>query len=271
MAIDYIIGGLQLLSAAVNVLALGAFWVTPGLRTTANRFVINLLVVNVIGCLALTPALWLHGGLTPEQMIHNENMPTFGSGSSSSSSDSGRSISSSSSSSFSSIGGDSVSPMPTVSAAASLSLHDEFGNGDVKLIKSMSTRLECIEQIGSQRCDTVLIEQEDNVVNNNNNNVDEMAEIVGTKRVLTKNDVDDEVEIVEEVREEAASVVHELNGDGDNSVVKGEREYSGSSEEPTKNILYSDCTRFWGFDLVAALGKFRFFSLHTIHFISVTS
>lgn len=62
MALHYIIGGLQLLSVAVNVLALGAFWVSPGLRTTANRFVINLLVVNVVACLALTPALWLNGG-----------------------------------------------------------------------------------------------------------------------------------------------------------------------------------------------------------------
>lgn len=63
MAIDYIIGGLMLSSAAVNVLALGAFWISPGLRTTANRFVINLLVVNVVACIALVPALWLNGGL----------------------------------------------------------------------------------------------------------------------------------------------------------------------------------------------------------------
>lgn len=62
MAIDYILGGLMLSSAAVNVLALGAFWISPGLRTTANRFVINLLVVNVVACIALVPALWLNGG-----------------------------------------------------------------------------------------------------------------------------------------------------------------------------------------------------------------
>lgn len=63
MAIDYIIGGLMLSSAAVNVLALGAFWISPGLRTTANRFVINLLVVNVVACIALVPALCINGGL----------------------------------------------------------------------------------------------------------------------------------------------------------------------------------------------------------------
>lgn len=63
MAIDYIIGGLMLSSAAVNVLALGAFWISPNLRSTANRFVINLLVVNVVACIALVPALWINGGL----------------------------------------------------------------------------------------------------------------------------------------------------------------------------------------------------------------
>lgn len=60
MAITYILGGLQFISTIVNLLALGAFWVTPGLRTTANKFVINLLIVNIIGCLALSPALWFN-------------------------------------------------------------------------------------------------------------------------------------------------------------------------------------------------------------------
>ncbi|XP_055375047.1 probable cyclin-dependent serine/threonine-protein kinase DDB_G0292550 [Condylostylus longicornis] len=59
MAIDFLILCLLLLSLTINVLALGAFWVTPGLRTTANRFVINLLIVNIIGCLALAPTLFL--------------------------------------------------------------------------------------------------------------------------------------------------------------------------------------------------------------------
>lgn len=244
MAIDYIIGGLQLLSAAVNVLALGAFWVTPGLRTTANRFVINLLVVNVIGCLALTPALWLHGGLTPEQMIGNVNGPVFSN----------------------SINMNKASSMPTISAPAAMPLHDRFVDSDVKMIKTLSTRLECIEQIGSQRCETVLIEQEDSVVNNNNNDdniADKMAEIVDTTRVLNKKTNDDEVEIVEEVREEAASVVHEMkDGDSDGAILKEEMKSTDAEKASTKNILYSDCTRFWGFDLVAALGKFRFLPVH---------
>lgn len=234
MAIDYIIGGLQLLSAAVNVLALGAFWVTPGLRTTANRFVINLLVVNVIGCVALTPALWLHGGLQPEQTIHSEQMPIFGSN------------------------GNSVTPMPTIAAEASMSLRDEFGENDVKLIKSMSTRLECIERIGSHRCDTVFIEQDDNDVNNHHN--EDSADHADPKRDLNKNDHEDEVEIVDEVREETAP------SDTVSSVVSEQAGTADSVKVPTKNILYSDCTRFWGFDLVAALGEFQ--SLYLFLFLS---
>ena len=38
----------------------GAFWVTPSLRTTANRFVINLLIVNFVSCLILSPSLLLN-------------------------------------------------------------------------------------------------------------------------------------------------------------------------------------------------------------------
>ncbi|XP_059610220.1 muscarinic acetylcholine receptor M1 [Phlebotomus argentipes] len=60
MAIDFFIGALLLLSASVNVLALGAFWMTPSLRTTANRFVINLLIVNLICCIILGPSLLLN-------------------------------------------------------------------------------------------------------------------------------------------------------------------------------------------------------------------
>lgn len=52
---DIFVGALLLISGFVNVLAIGAFWITPSLRTTANRFVINLLLVNFISCLILTP------------------------------------------------------------------------------------------------------------------------------------------------------------------------------------------------------------------------
>ncbi|GAB0092686.1 hypothetical protein DMENIID0001_077140 [Sergentomyia squamirostris] len=60
MAIDFFIGALLVLSASVNVLALGAFWMTPSLRTTANRFVINLLIVNLVCCIILGPSLLLN-------------------------------------------------------------------------------------------------------------------------------------------------------------------------------------------------------------------
>lgn len=77
MAIDYIIGGLMLSSAAVNVLALGAFWISPGLRTTANRFVINLLVVNVVACIALVPVFWQEGRFGGKSHISYDNEGDF--------------------------------------------------------------------------------------------------------------------------------------------------------------------------------------------------
>lgn len=52
---DIFVGVLLVISGCVNLLAIGAFWVTPSLRTTANRFVINLLLVNFISCLILSP------------------------------------------------------------------------------------------------------------------------------------------------------------------------------------------------------------------------
>lgn len=64
MAVDYIIASVLILSAIINALALGAFWVTPSLRTTANRFVINLLIVNLVGCAVLIPSLFVCGNST---------------------------------------------------------------------------------------------------------------------------------------------------------------------------------------------------------------
>ncbi|XP_050068682.1 uncharacterized protein LOC126557075 [Anopheles maculipalpis] len=67
LAIDCLVGGLLLGSLGVNTLALGAFWTTPSLRTTANRFVINLLIVNLVCCFILGPSLFLNAftGKTP--------------------------------------------------------------------------------------------------------------------------------------------------------------------------------------------------------------
>uniref|UniRef100_A0A336LTN9 CSON004593 protein n=1 Tax=Culicoides sonorensis TaxID=179676 RepID=A0A336LTN9_CULSO len=61
MAIDLLVGALLLCSASVNLLALGAFWVTPSLRAgLANRFVVNLLIVNLVCCVVLAPSLLLN-------------------------------------------------------------------------------------------------------------------------------------------------------------------------------------------------------------------
>lgn len=74
MAIDYIIGVLIVLSALVNALALGAFCITPGLQTTANRFVINLLIVNLVGCTALTTSLiYLNGTTIFDYNVYHTN------------------------------------------------------------------------------------------------------------------------------------------------------------------------------------------------------
>ncbi|XP_030572037.1 uncharacterized protein LOC115770767 [Drosophila novamexicana] len=61
MAIDFLILAVLLISFIINLLALCAFWITPGLRTTANRFTINLLIINLIGCCILAPTLFLSG------------------------------------------------------------------------------------------------------------------------------------------------------------------------------------------------------------------
>lgn len=76
---DFLIGFLLLVAAAINILALSAFLITPSLRTTANRFVINLLIVNVIGCIILAPSLLfnsnairdLYSSESPKQISNN--------------------------------------------------------------------------------------------------------------------------------------------------------------------------------------------------------
>lgn len=180
MALDYIIGALQLLSASVNVLALGSFWITPGLRTTANRFVINLLIVNIVGCLALTPALWLNGGLVPE--VHSETQPIY---------DDDSTITNN---------GVTVTTVPTPYDASLTSHHVS------STIKS-TLFVEFIERTGT-----------------------------------------DDVEIIADIH--AEDLVKTETNHTDNNVMNRTR-----SAPAEKNVRYSDCTRFWGFDLVAALGK----------------
>lgn len=75
MVMDFLIGILLLLAAAINVLALGAFGITPSLRSTSNRFVINLLIVNVIGCLILAPSLLFNSNVI-RNLYSEEEPPT---------------------------------------------------------------------------------------------------------------------------------------------------------------------------------------------------
>lgn len=187
MALDYIIGALQLLSASVNVLALGSFWITPGLRTTANRFVINLLIVNIVGCLALTPALWLNGGLVPE--VHSETQPIF---------DDESTITNS---------GVTVTTVPApYDASLTSQQHAYFGVSST--IKS-TIFVEIIEQRGT-----------------------------------------DDVEIIADIHAEDMAKAERNQTTIDKPLMNQTR-----SAPTEKNVHYSDCTRFWGFDLVAALGK----------------
>lgn len=177
MAIDYIIGALQLLSAAVNVLALGSFWITPGLRTTANRFVINLLIVNIVGCLALTPALWLHGGLIPK--VYSETHHVY----------------------------DNV----------------DAGTAPTSPLSTLKNGFDVVSTVKPSV----------------------FVKIFATEQILEESD---DIEIIANIREDDIR----LNGTNNETVINNNKNATWS---PTRNIQYSDCTRFWGFDLVAALGK----------------
>nr|XP_044249330.1 LOW QUALITY PROTEIN: uncharacterized protein LOC108067077 [Drosophila takahashii] len=78
MAIDLLILALLLVSFLINLLALCAFWITPGLRTTANRFTINLLAINLIGCCILAPTLFLGlPGKSTERSTAGETLEIF--------------------------------------------------------------------------------------------------------------------------------------------------------------------------------------------------
>lgn len=70
---DIFVGALLLISGFINVLAIGAFWITPSLRTTANRFVINLLLVNFISCLILSPFAFNVNANSPTPIASSTN------------------------------------------------------------------------------------------------------------------------------------------------------------------------------------------------------
>lgn len=253
MALDYIIGGLQLLSAAVNVLALGAFWISPGLRATANRFVINLLVANIIACLALTPALWLHGGLKTRFHFDDSAMTTA----------------------------------ETLFQTTNFKLQTEYRKtNEIELDES--TTIKPLHQNhhhhhrhrsnhGKVERDVDQPEYIDiDPFAMNPNNVEESIESLvierdqsGNIRKLSKKQVidlkngkeKDEIEIFEEIAAEPiAAVVNEpmLEVEPKSTIKQRSSSAHRANAIFSENALIFDCTRFWGFDFAAAVGKSSF-------------
>lgn len=74
--LDYMIFILLLLSFVINIIAIGAFRVSPGLQTMANRFVINLLIVNMVGCLVLAPTLFLNVSMYENREVDESSIVT---------------------------------------------------------------------------------------------------------------------------------------------------------------------------------------------------
>lgn len=233
MALDYIIGGLQLLSAGVNVLALSSFWISPGLRTTANRFVINLLIANVIACLALTPALWLHGGL--KSRFHIDDHVTT-------------------------IDGRISSPFTEfdqrLRSASTAHRHGNKVERDVSSERNSDAETFTIVQ---ESFESMYIERDENgrvrklsekqlidiQSGNENDEIEIVEEFGGTepKMALKQNraiEVEDAAAIAKHFKTSLPHFSHKVH-----TVF-------------TENPLIFDCTRFWGFDLACALSKYTF-------------
>lgn len=251
MALDYIIGGLQLLSVAVNVLALGAFWISPGLRATANRFVINLLVANIIACLALTPALWLHGGL--KTRFHMDD------NSSSSALSAAERIFHVSNLEF-------QSKLPKT--------NDElFDAMDSTTVKPLHHHHHHHHSHGKVERD---VDQPEYIENDqfsiSHNNVKESIEKLvierddagnirkfSAKQVvdIQNGDEKDEIQIFEEIDAEPMAIVNEQAAVFEPTATIKQRSSTAHRTHTiySENSLIFDCTRFWGFDFAAALGK----------------
>lgn len=200
MALDYIIGGLQVISAAVNALALGAFWISPGLRTTANRFAINLLIANIVACLSLTPAFWLNGGLVNHSLVETTYFePSL------------RQVHQS-------------EPFTDATENSVRDLHPKFQ-------RDLRRRMDDVEHLADYR-DTIV-----EVVRDSKGNIVEYV---------------DQVDIIEEIKAPEPVPV-QIQSDP-------EIEDRGTAIPAaymlfTANALKFDCSRFWGFDFAASIGK----------------
>lgn len=258
MALDYIIGGLQLLAAAVNVLALGAFWISPGLRATANRFVINLLFANIIACLALTPALWLNGGLKTRFQMDDNNMESTA---------------------------ERIFDFQTeFRKSLNDRLMDTLGSTTAKPTLHHNYRSHHHSHDGKVERDvdqSEFIDTDQFSLNEHRNNVQESIESVVIERDergnirkfsekqvvdIQRGDEKDEIEIVEEIAAEPMAVVSERGLEVE--PIATIKQTSSTAHRThtvfTENSLIFDCTRFWGFDFAAAVGKL----LNPIYFYS---
>lgn len=270
MVLNYIIGGLQLLTAAVNVLALGAFWISPGLRATANRFVINLLVANVIAIMALTPALVQYGGLKTSFHMNNSVAATVDS------------IYQSSSNLQFQMAVDGRESQNTADQMIDDSntvnpLHHHHRNQQSSLQQAYSyLRANRYERDVEQQPDTIDSVQQTTQQIQNNEIEKSIESLVierderGNIRKFTEKQVvvdiqnadgdNDQIEIVEEFDAEPASMVSSeriLNAESIATI----KQKSSTAHHHRAQMVYSenalifDCTRFWGFDFAATIGK----------------
>lgn len=263
MALNFIIGGLQLLSAAVNVLALGAFWISPGLRATANRFVINLLVANIIACLALTPALVLNGGL--KTRFHMDN-------------------------------GDVASTVETIyQSSPNLQFETDIRHtdamheidGTVSTVNSLHHphhheqqqaysyhRANRYERDVEQQPDFIIDSVQSTSIRNNQIEKSSIESLI--VNIQSGNDgKDDEIEIMDEIESEPASMGNGRTLDAESIPTIKQRSSTAHHRAHnvfSENALIFDCTRFYGYDFAAAVGKqsilllLLFFIIYTLCF-----
>lgn len=241
MALDYIIGGLQLISAAVNILGLGAFWISPGLRTTANRFVINLLVANVIGCLALTPALWINGGLKTRFQYENNAIIQKHQHSENVKFDNFLSESES--------GSEKLSLDDALKPLHHHNNHKHHHKVQRDLQQQQQRHQDELSEFAEAFSKEATVEEsiESMVIDRDaNGNIHSTLK----KQVIDiQNGKSDEVEIVEEIV--AEPIVNQPNFE----TISQMKQQTSEQMEPIMNIFNFNCSRFWGFDLAAALGK----------------
>lgn len=264
MALDYIIGGLQLIAAAVNVLALGAFWISPGLRATANRFVINLLVANIIACLALTPALWLHGGLkTRFQMDDNGVEATA------------ERIFDFQTEFRKSLNDRLINTLESTTVKPSLHHNHRNHQQQQHYGRRVERDVDQPEFIDTDQFGVALNGRRSNVQESIESVVIERDERGNIRKFSEKQVVDiqsgdekDVIEIVEEVAAEPMAVVSERGLEVE--PIATIKQTSSTAHRThtvfTEHSLIFDCTRFWGFDFAAAVGKL----LNQIYFFFFT-